>query len=234
MVGKEKGVSLYYQIETYIKDQLASNAWPRGTKIPSEPELMAQFNVSRDTLRHAIGNLVNEGLLERRHGSGTYVQGYILEGDLSQIHFSGELEGQHKIISINTVPADHYTASCLALDPRHPVWEIVRLRYIQSEQEPSILSKAYLSTSRFPEITRFDLSKKVYDIIEREYSIPLLRARTLVQAVMLTEQEAKWLHVSSKMPVLMLSKTCYSDNDSPVVLSKSFYPGSKSKMIIES
>lgn len=234
MVGKERGVSLYYQIETYIKEQISSNIWPRGSKIPPEPELMARFGVSRDTLRHAIGNLVNEGLLERKHGSGTFVQGYILEADLSQIHFSGKLGDRHQILSISTVPADPYTASCLELEPQALVWEIIRLRYIQFEAEPSILSKAYFSVAKFPKVKQYDLSQKIYDIIEREYNISLVSARTLVQAALLTEQEAKWLHVSVKMPVLKLSKTCFSSTGSPIILSTSIYPGDKSKMIIES
>ena len=63
---KQKGISIYYQIEEYIREKIESQEWPQGSKLPSEMELAKYFNVSRSTVRHAIANLVLEGILIRK------------------------------------------------------------------------------------------------------------------------------------------------------------------------
>lgn len=70
---KQTGVSLYYQVAEKIKQNIDSGTWPRGSRLPSEPELSELFSVSRSTVRQAISTLVDEGLLLRKQGSGTYV-----------------------------------------------------------------------------------------------------------------------------------------------------------------
>lgn len=69
----QKGVSLYYQIETYIRTKIESGEWPSGFKLPTETELCQFFGVSRTTIRQAVNSMVEGGLLVRRQGSGTYV-----------------------------------------------------------------------------------------------------------------------------------------------------------------
>lgn len=70
---KQTGVSLYYQVAENIKKNIDNGTWPRGSRLPSEPELSELFSVSRSTVRQAISTLVEEGLLLRKQGSGTYV-----------------------------------------------------------------------------------------------------------------------------------------------------------------
>lgn len=64
---------LYAQIQEYIAERILSGQLTPESKIPSERDLSEELEVSRMTIRKAITELVNEGLLERRHGSGTYV-----------------------------------------------------------------------------------------------------------------------------------------------------------------
>ena len=61
------------QVAAAFRDQIATGRWPVGEQIPTEPELVAQFGVGRNTVREAVQALVHSGLLARRQGSGTYV-----------------------------------------------------------------------------------------------------------------------------------------------------------------
>ena len=70
---KQTGVSLYFQVAELIKGKIDSGEWPRGTRLPSEPELTEMFHVSRSTIRQAISVLAKDGLVIRKQGSGTYV-----------------------------------------------------------------------------------------------------------------------------------------------------------------
>ncbi len=67
------GSPVYIQIHNDIKRSIESGKWSVGDRIPSERELAVEFNVSRMTLRQAIQTLVEEGILERFVGSGTFV-----------------------------------------------------------------------------------------------------------------------------------------------------------------
>lgn len=73
-IAKTKRVSLVEQVVVQIESLIKSAEWPVGTRIPSEMELMIQFDVSRNTLREAIRALVHAGLLQTKQGSGTYVR----------------------------------------------------------------------------------------------------------------------------------------------------------------
>ncbi|MBP2000630.1 GntR family transcriptional regulator [Paenibacillus shirakamiensis] len=64
---------LYYQLKHYIKDKINRQEWLVGTAIPSERQLEKAFSLSRTPVRQALGELVHEGILERRHGKGTFV-----------------------------------------------------------------------------------------------------------------------------------------------------------------
>ena len=67
------GSPVYIQIHNQLRENIENDKWRVGQKIPAERELASQFNVSRMTLRQAIQALVDEGILERRVGSGTFV-----------------------------------------------------------------------------------------------------------------------------------------------------------------
>ncbi|MFI5758445.1 FadR/GntR family transcriptional regulator [Streptomyces sp. NPDC051569] len=61
------------QVITELRNQITSGAWPVGSRIPTEPELVEQLGVARNTVREALRALAHNGLLDIRQGSGTYV-----------------------------------------------------------------------------------------------------------------------------------------------------------------
>ncbi|MER6914966.1 FadR/GntR family transcriptional regulator [Streptomyces sp. NPDC000594] len=61
------------QVIAQLRNQITSGAWPVGSRIPTEPELVAQLGVARNTVREAVRALAHNGLLDIRQGSGTYV-----------------------------------------------------------------------------------------------------------------------------------------------------------------
>ncbi|MGW8380561.1 FadR/GntR family transcriptional regulator [Streptomyces sp. ODS28] len=61
------------QVISALRSQIASGEWPVGSRIPTEPELVEQLGVARNTVREAVRALAHNGLLDIRQGSGTYV-----------------------------------------------------------------------------------------------------------------------------------------------------------------
>ncbi len=68
-----KREALVPQVIEQLRAQISSGEWPVGTRIPTEPDLVAALGVGRNTVREAVRALVHSGVLERRQGSGTYV-----------------------------------------------------------------------------------------------------------------------------------------------------------------
>ncbi len=73
MLQKTNRLTLVEQVALQIEGLIESGQWAVGMRIPAEPELMAELNVSRNTLREAIRALTHAGLLKTRQGDGTYV-----------------------------------------------------------------------------------------------------------------------------------------------------------------
>ncbi len=72
MLNKQSPIPLYYQLMEDIRAQITSGEIKAGDKLPSESQMMEQYGVSRLTVREALSNLVNEGLLVKKHGKDTY------------------------------------------------------------------------------------------------------------------------------------------------------------------
>ena len=74
IVDSNKNMSLYLQVKDILIKRIQEKIWATGTLIPTEQELMDEFNVSRTTIRQAISILVQDGLLEKKQGKGTRIQ----------------------------------------------------------------------------------------------------------------------------------------------------------------
>lgn len=84
-VLRDAGVAMHRQIAQQLKDLIARGQWQAGMRIPTEPELSAQFGVSRITARQAVEHLVREGLVFRRQGKGTFVDVPRVRHDLLEL-----------------------------------------------------------------------------------------------------------------------------------------------------
>src|SRR5690242_9052151 len=86
---------LYYQLKQVLRQQITAGHLAPHTAIPSEPELVARYRVSRATVRQALTELVHEGLLYRQHGKGTFVCEPRVQQNLSELtSFSEELRSE--------------------------------------------------------------------------------------------------------------------------------------------
>src|SRR5690606_6552049 len=111
----------YVQVREALRGQIKTGALQPGQKLPTEDELAAQFGVSRMTLRQGLADLIDEGLLYRRRGVGTFVTHFHVERDhnkLTDFFETARAEGfvaEVRLLDRQVIPAKIMIAKALSL-----------------------------------------------------------------------------------------------------------------------
>lgn len=219
---------LYHQIFIIVRSKILRGEFKAGDKLPAEPELMEKFQVSRTTIRLALDKLVNEGLIYRQRGRGTFVSAPRIEQDLNQgIRFveslrQRELNSSTKVLASKMVPASDQTTIDLDVELDEPLAVIERLRLVN--QEPVGIQTSVLVHRRCPGILQHDFTENsLYDVLEADYGLRLVRFKQMVQAVQPSPSMAKELSVSAELPLLFIERIGYSENGTPIELLRAHY-----------
>ena len=100
----------YLRIHGALRDRITSGRWPAGSPLPSQRELAGEFSVSIMTLRQALQLLADDGLIDTRHGSGTYVASRYAYGLGHLRSFAADLAAQGAQITTRLLAADTVAA----------------------------------------------------------------------------------------------------------------------------
>jgi len=167
---------LYRQIEAQLREAISNGAYPPGSRLPSEPELCDQYGVSRITVRHAIRNLLAEGLIVLDRGRGTFVRDRRLTAGIrGATSFSEEMRrlGRRagaRLLSLDKRRPAEEVAEQLDLDEGEEVVVVRRLR--TGDDEVIGLQTAYLPARRVPGIELLDLEpESLYAVLDRSYGL---------------------------------------------------------------
>ncbi|WP_165423354.1 GntR family transcriptional regulator [Ktedonosporobacter rubrisoli] len=214
---------LYKQIAHTLRSEIEEKLQP-GETIETEAELEQRFSVSRITVRRAIDELVHQGLLVRRQGSGTFVAQRKVTQELGVLHSWTErmrelgLEPHTVDCEMLQVVPPAWVAEALQIDLNAPenVLRIQRLRY--ADEEPISLMVDYLRLRFSPDIAEKGLEgESLYETLEKRYGLDLARVSDKVTARRATHFEASLLGVEPGAPVLFVTRVTYLPNDEPVV-----------------
>lgn len=227
-MNEEISKPLYIQIQEYIAELILSGKLAPESKIQSEREISEDLGVSRMTVRRALTELVNEGLLERKHGSGTYV------AKPKVTYESGELVNYIKamqkrniatasqLLEFSEIAASRRLAELLEIEIGNPIYRVNILRL--ANRVPVILERVFFPGLRFPNLEEWDLEKSsIYDLITTAYDIRIGKISQTVEAVGAVDIVAQQLRIEEDAPLLMLSRITYKkDDQKPVVFSHEF------------
>jgi GntR family transcriptional regulator len=139
---------LYVQIKDLLRSRILDGTYQPHQQLPSEAEMIAAFHVSRITVRQALGDLENEGLIFRLHGKGSFVSKPKAFQDLGRLQGFGEAMRQmgyetfSRVLSIRNVTPSSQVREHLKLGKRAHVTELRRLRFLN--REPISLDISYL------------------------------------------------------------------------------------------
>ncbi len=233
-IKRENPKPLYVQLEELIRNKIEDGEWMPHTAIPSESEMNRLFNVSRMTIRSACSQLVQEGLLYRVPGKGTFVADpKIMTETLAYIGFREQLERMGYEIStellfVGEKKASHGVARRLQCNVDSSILEIERLRFIKGE--PISLHYSYIPYELCANLGERSLEEEqLCVILEREYGLKRNRIIETLESVTATEKESNLFNVNQGYPLLVLEDVLYDKEDVPFEYSRCF-PGDKIKL----
>lgn len=237
-LNRHGSIPFYVQIKEQLTNAIRSGKWQPGDKIPSGPDLAKEYNVSIMTVRQAVNELVNEGILVSKRGSGTFVARQKLSTRLPYfIGFTEEMrlrgyEPKTLIIGKGITEASADVAERLEIPIGSSVVWYERLRF--ADGEPICYEMSYFSEKRFP---NFPFPEKEYIssyyIFEKEYGVSVVRAEQAFHAVKASPKQSKMLNIPPDSPVLLLVSTEFDGQDSPVQFTLGAYRGDRYNIMVE-
>jgi len=238
VINKSSAVPIYYQLKKYIIEQIENGSWKQEEIIPSERELSEEFEISRMTVRQAINELVNEGILYRKRGMGTFVAKPKVDQGLSKLtNFTTDMLNRgmkpgSKVLGTTIIPASGKIAEKLNLNPDEEVVELIRLRL--ADDEPMALEHSFLPHKKIYPILNHSLeNKSLYELLKKECNLHLASAKQTIEISYSGPKEAKLLEIDPDTPVLLIERVTYIDTGEPVEFVKSFYRADRYKFSIE-
>ena len=218
-------------VQDELKQRIGRGELPAGTRLPSEPELAAELQVSRATLREALRAMELEGLLRRRQGSGTFVADHPRMANSLDVNFgvtdairaagmtAGVASGRHWV-----EPASAGEAALLELEPGQDVLVIERVR--TAEGKPVVLSRD-LFPSRLvdghPGVVAELMERSIYEVLERELGIVIHHGVARFRPVRADRSVAGRLGVPRGELLLYLWQVDYATDGAPVLSSHEFH-----------
>jgi len=227
-MGEEITKPLYSRIQEHLAELILSGKLTPETKIQSEREFSDDLGVSRMTVRRAITELVNEGLLERKHGSGTFVAKPKVTYEASEMVNCIQAMKQRNIsvasqlLEFSEIVASRRLAEQLEIEIGNPIYRVDILRF--ANRVPVILERDFYPCSHYPKLEEWDLEKSAaYDLLDSVYNITPGKVSQTLEAVIASDKVAQQLRVDEGFPLLMLSRTIYrKETGEPILFSQDF------------
>ncbi len=232
----ETGGPRYVQLRRRLEEGIASGILPPNSSLPPERELAEITDLSRVTVRKAIQELVREGLIEQRQGSGSFIREPVtrMEQSLKQLTSFTEdmtrrgMETTSRWLERGVFMATPEEVSALDLAAGDQVSRIYRLR--EADGRPLALERAALPLDLLPNPT--EVSTSLYDLLAKSGNRPT-RAVQKISAINLEAREAELLDVAEGDAGLRIERTSFLDSGRVAELTRSIYRGDAYDFVAE-
>jgi GntR family transcriptional regulator len=206
-----------------------------GDAIPSERQLSADFGVSRLTVRAALDDLVREGHLIRRHGSGTFVSEPKIAQELTMTSFTDDMRRRgmrpaSTTLELRVTAAGARLGRLLRVSPSEPVVIATRLRL--ADGESMAIETVHIRESHVPGLTARDLEERsFYELLSDRYGIVVVGGEQTIEPTVTDEEESAALGVPLHSPAFRFERVTHSRAGETVEFVESIYRGDRYRLV---
>ena len=232
-IDRHSSSPLHSQVYELLRGKITAGEWKPGDLLPTESQLIDQYQVSRATVRQALDALVNEGFIYRERGRGTFVAHPTVEQGLVRIvSFTEDMRQRGftpgtQVLGAGLVAAPPDIAVTLGIATGDEMVRIERLRL--ADGEPMSVEESYLVHAYCPDILRLhDFSEEpLRECLERAYDIRLVGARQSIRAIAATAGLAGLLCIEATAPLLHIERVSFSQFNVPVEYLRVYHRGDR-------
>jgi len=214
----------YEQLRDALRARVTAGEWPPGSMLPAETDLAREYKVALGTMRQAISRAVEDGLLERVHGKGTFVRSELQDALMFRFFRFRSNSGEHEtkiprsvIRELREVALEDEAAD--RLNMKRGARGIFMLRTRVLDDTPALLEKIWLPYQPFKRL--FNAGKDhvgdlLYPYYRKQCNVVITHATENIGFGTLTQADAKLLQMPSGSPVAVIRRTAFSLVGEPV------------------
>ena len=235
-LDRRSGIPLYQQIQQRLLDQIRTGELVPGEPLPSIERIAARMGVSQMTVRQAVRELCELGVIYSRQGKGTFIASTKLERDFRQVlSFSEETLARggrpaSAVLSFAVQEPNQQTREALNLGEGELVYSLRRVRL--SDSVPMGIEFSCLPTQLCPGLLEaFDPTGSLYTELAERYGLQMVLTDEIIEVGIASTEEARILQIPPKSAVFLFTRLSYLENGAPAEYVKSVYPGDRYKVV---
>ena len=241
-INRNSPIPAYYQIALHMRSRIAEKEWEVGDSIPPETELAKQYGVSRVTMRQAIAELVKDDILERKQGSGTFInfEPHPLVHDLSLPHI---LAGRFRKMGLKTsskiVEAQTFSEPFPEVQTHLQITDDTSIAYLKRVlmigNEAMAVNRSWFDHTRCPGIADQDLiDGSLSKTLRERYGHVPAYANNSVEGIRCTQETANLLGHMLDMPMILVRSVSYLEDSTPLEYSITEWLGDRIRFNFQS
>ena len=223
LLNPKNPIPLHIQLRNEIEEKIAQGTYKE--KIPSEREFMDEYSISRSTVREAISQLVNDGLVEKRHGKETFILNKPIQAWLGNLLSTTEIitnmgmQSKIELLEHGIVESSSEVKNALGSDK---AYLIKRLRL--ANNIPIAIETQFYPIQIGVELESYDLQNgTIYDILENDLKIKLYEADELITSEKISKKDSELLKLDNNQNALYLERRVYDEMGHIIEFCKTSY-----------
>lgn len=234
MLKSDSPIPLYYQLQEHLRSRIESGEFSADTPLPTEAHLSEVYGVSRATVREALRSLVELGLVEKKHGVGTFVSKQKFDEQLPGLNsFSMEMASRgysvkSEVLEKKFVEAPSRVIKAMQIPEGSRVLQVRRLRAI--DDKPILVSSSFL-----PDFVSIedDFSDSIYKLFKSKYHIQITQGQATIEAGLANTEIAHLLKIDPNSSVLQVTWLAMTMDRNCVEYSEGTYRGDSYRYIVK-
>ncbi|KRK64830.1 GntR family transcriptional regulator [Companilactobacillus tucceti DSM 20183] len=218
---------VYQRVIDSLKEKIDSNTYP-DMRLPDERSLAEQYDVSRSSIKRALSNMSDQGIIFKKRGSGTFINPLYLKQD-SYFNYSGsnlgitdsfKANGQKpgiKVLSFDVIRPDQDMQDNLFLKPSEFVYSFKRLRLL--DDKPFMIETGYIPIKLAPELNEQVASESIFNYVETELGKEVNKTYLAISASPSDEEGQKLLNLNENEPLGIMEGIFFLNDGTPFEFS---------------